>query len=73
MFIHMKLIGSCHGLHTVRRSKRGKNDRDVFPPPLSQCDYAENFAAVNQNNRDSMDYTCQCVPIIFSSGSALAV
>ena len=73
MFIHTKLIGCSHGLHTVKRSKRGKNDWEIFPPPLRQCHCAENFATVNQNDRDSMGYTFQCIPIIFSSWSVLAV
>jgi hypothetical protein len=57
MFIHTVAVGSSIGKHTVRRSKRGNSGREVFPATLSQKIYAEHFAAVDQNDRDSADYT----------------
>jgi hypothetical protein len=57
MFLHTVNIGSSRGLHTVRRSKRGRSGRDVFCAPLAQLDYAENDAAVDRNDRDSADYS----------------
>jgi hypothetical protein len=57
MFIHTTNIGSSRGKHTVRRGKRGHGGREVFPAPLSQLDYAENYAAVDRNDRDSSDWT----------------
>ncbi len=44
-------------MHTVRRNKRGCSGRELFPAPLAQLDYAENYAAVDQNDRDSADYS----------------
>ena len=49
----MQLLGK----HSVRRSKRGNSGREMFPATLSEKIYAEHFAAVDQNVRDSADYT----------------
>ena len=57
IFLHTVNIGSSRGMHTVRRNKRGHSGRELFPAPLAQLDYAENYAAVDQNDRSSADYS----------------
>ena len=47
MFLHTVNIESSRGIHTIRRSKRVRSGRDVFPALLAQLDYSENYAAVD--------------------------
>jgi hypothetical protein len=55
MIINTTNIGSSFGKYSVHRSKRGHWGRQVFLVPLSELDYMENYAAVDQNNHDSSD------------------
>ena len=57
MLIHTTCTGSSRGMHNDLRSKRGYGDREVFPAPQAQQDYSLHFAAVEQNDRDSGNYT----------------
>jgi hypothetical protein len=56
MFVHTTDIGASSG-HFVRRSVRGVRGRKTLKAPRSQKNYAENFNAVDRNDRDSSDYT----------------
>ena len=55
-FLHTNNIGPSSG-HSVNHSSRGQRGRSTFKAPNAQKDYAKHFNAVDQNDRDSADYT----------------
>jgi hypothetical protein len=55
-FLHSNAIGRST-THTVRRHSRGQRERRVINAPNSQQRYADNFNAVDRNDRDSSDYS----------------
>ncbi len=56
MFIHTNQVRATYQ-HTVQRSVKGKRRQVTLSAPQCQHDYAENFNAVDRNDRDSADYT----------------
>jgi hypothetical protein len=68
LIVQAKLTGACGCIFDLAlmlyqkygwrfRGKRGHGGREVFPAPLSQLEYAENYAAVDRNDRESSDWT----------------
>ena len=57
MFIHTKAVGRTEAGDVLRHVK-GKSKRVSLKAPNVQKIYANNFNAVDRNDRGSADYTC---------------
>ena len=56
VFLSSNNVGPTSGL-SVRRSSKGKAERDTINSPRAQKDYVEFFNAVDKNDRDSADWS----------------
>lgn len=56
-FLSSNFIGASVGNFVKRSTRKGADTRDTVPAPIAQTDYAAHMGAVDQNDRDSADYS----------------